>query len=319
MSKPIIDIIVDYTNEKQRPLMLIASRNQIDERSGYVMTTKELAQHVSDKKTDNILICRDHCGPYFYDNEKNLSITEAIDATKRTIACDIENGFDLIHIDTSRVSENPYQVAEELIKFALDLNPNIILEFGSEENVGVAAGVEKYKNDLAFAQQFKNTKFVVAQTGSLCFDGQQTGTFDQDIVSELVALANQNNIGLKEHNADYLSADQLQQRKTTGVHAMNIAPQLGIVQTQCLRRLSNNRGYQQQWNDFCNTVISGNKYQKWTSSESDAKKVEVSGHYFFKTLDYYRVLACVNQHVNFNAYLKNEIYKILDLYYENFQ
>jgi hypothetical protein len=52
--------------------MIIASRNQIDSDNGYVMTTQELNDRV--QKSDYLWLCRDHCGPYFLDSEKNLSI-----------------------------------------------------------------------------------------------------------------------------------------------------------------------------------------------------------------------------------------------------
>ena len=40
----------------------------------------------------------------------------------------IEGKFDLIHIDVSRVKDNPFAVATELFDFALSLNPNIKFE-----------------------------------------------------------------------------------------------------------------------------------------------------------------------------------------------
>ncbi|MEI6052650.1 MAG: hypothetical protein WCQ44_08125, partial [Opitutaceae bacterium] len=98
MSFLINDALGKYSRDQQSPLMIIASRNQIDANSGYVMTTKELVSQMSPFKSDYLMLCRDHCGPYFLDIEKSLSIEKAIEATKKTIACDIENGFDLVHI-----------------------------------------------------------------------------------------------------------------------------------------------------------------------------------------------------------------------------
>lgn len=319
MSKEVIDILVDYTNEKQRPLMMIASRNQIDAAQGYVMTTNQLASVLADKPTDNLLLCRDHCGPYFLDIEKSLSLSQAIEATKTTIANDIEMGFDLIHIDTSRVTENAYAVAEDLIEFCLKLNPNIMFEFGTEENIGVAAGVQKYRDDVEFAKNFPNMKFVVAQTGSLCFEDTQAGDFSFDIVKELTQHANDHGIGLKEHNADYLSAEQIQQRKAAGVHALNIAPQLGVIQTKLLRRLSKNRKLGEQWERFAETVIYSGKWHKWTNSSDARQKVLVAGHYCFGSEAYINLKEKINESVNFDRQLKREIYSVLDLYYNNIQ
>lgn len=317
MSSEIIDAIVDYSNEKQRPLMIIASRNQIDADTGYVMTTPTLANLLKSKTLDNIFVCRDHCGPYFLDSEKSLSLQAAIEATKKTISYDIEQGFDLIHIDTSRVNENAYKVAEELINFALRLNPNIMFEFGTEENIGVVAGIQKYKEDVAFAKSFPNMKFVVAQTGSLCFEDNQAGTFDFDIVKDLVEYANSSGIGLKEHNADYLNHEQLQLRKLAGVHAVNIAPQLGVVQTKLLRRLSKNRGLGHLWEQFAQLVVDSGKWSKWTDSVDVRQKVIVSGHYCFASDEYRNLVEELNTMIDYRHYLKKEIFKILDLYTEN--
>ena len=112
MSREVITSIATYSKEKNEPLMLIASRNQVDAESGYVMTTPELRQLLSTLPTENLWICRDHCGPYFLDVEKGLPLRDAVEASKKTIAYDIEQGFDLIHIDTSRVDDT-YGIAEE--------------------------------------------------------------------------------------------------------------------------------------------------------------------------------------------------------------
>lgn len=318
MSKEVIDILCDYSHSKQVPLMLIASRNQIDAESGYVMTTPELATQLKGKHTDYLMICRDHCGPYFLDVEKTLSLPNAIDATKKTIAYDIEQGFDLIHIDTSRVV-GTYEVAEELIKFCLDLNPNIKFEFGTEENVGVAAGALKYEEDVAFAKQFPNMQFVVAQTGSLVYEDKQAGTFDWGTVAKLVDLANRNGVGLKEHNADYLKQSQIHLRKSAGVHAMNIAPQLGVVQTKLLHKLCTQYDIMNEWNYFSNLVVGSGRWKKWTKSEDPLVRVNVAGHYCFSSNEYKAVIDAINKHTDWQNEISEEIYKLLDLYVSNIQ
>ena len=316
MSCEVIDILCDYSYNKQQPLMIIASRNQIDASSGYVMTTPELAAQLTTKNTDYLLICRDHCGPYFLDSEKSLSLKTAIEATKKTIAHDIEQGFDLIHIDTSRV-EDTYGVAEELFNFCLKLNPNIMFEFGTEENVGIAARVLKYNNDMAFAKHIPNMKFVVAQTGSLCFEDYQAGQFDFDTVCGLVQLANENNIGLKEHNADYLTAEQIQLRKSAGVHALNIAPQLGVIQTKLLKTLAGKYNLNKEWQDFSNIVLASERWEKWTISQDNDQRIVVAGHYCFSSLEYRILISAISKQCDWLTELAAAIYKMLDLYTEN--
>lgn len=313
MSHRIIDSLVNYTEEKQRPIMIIASRNQIDKDSGYVMTTSDLQKKI--KKNNYLKICRDHCGPYFLDNEKELSLPDALSATKYTIEADIENGFDLIHIDTSRCV-TPYNIAEELFNFALKLNSNIEFEFGTEENIGVETSVKKYKESVNFAKNFANVKFVVAQTGSLVMENKQLGKTNASILKKLVDVANKNNILLKEHNADYLTKDQISLRKQTGVHAMNIAPQLGVVETKTILDLADQYGVDTV--KFKNLIIQGNKWNKWMLDDRTDIKILVAGHYHFNTYAYNKINDQLRKLVDVDLVVKQNLYKVFDCYFENF-
>lgn len=316
MSREIIDILCQWTTASERQLMIIASRNQVDAGSGYVMNTAQMRDQIRSQPNDHVILCRDHCGPYFLDTEKSLDLSQAVEATKKTIAGDIEAGFDLIHIDTSRVDDT-YGIAEELIEFCLKLNPGILFEFGTEENVGVAAGAVKYKQDVAFAKNFPNMQFVVAQTGSLCFEDTQAGGFDSEVVADLVACANDSGVKLKEHNADYLTAEQIQLRKSVGVHALNIAPQLGVVQTKLLKRLAQANGITSEWNTFSQKVLDSGRWRKWTHSNTDDQKVVVAGHYCFASDEYQQLVDKINQHEDFASLLYSEISQVFDNYYNN--
>jgi len=311
MSDVIVDTMTNYANTYKQPLMIIASRNQVDADSGYVMTTKQLSDRVARVKTEYIRLCRDHCGPYFLDSEKGLSSADAIEATKKTIAADIESGFDLIHIDTSRIGEG-YKVAEELIKFCLDLNPNILFEFGTEENVGVAAGVSKYQEDIKFASQFKNMQYVVAQTGSLTMEDKQVGKLDVDNVKKLVGYANEAGIKLKEHNADYLTAEEIQLRREIGVHALNIAPQLGVIQTKTILALTNQYGIDST--DYKNLVLNSGKWKKWHIDSNDESKVDYAGHYCYNSDIFKKMVSNIPY---WQVSVANNIFDCLNLYYNN--
>jgi len=315
MSERSIDVLARYANQKQRPLMFIASRNQVDSDSGYVMTTAQLAQQLAPHRSEYIMLCRDHCGPYFLDHERDLTLSEAVEATKKTIAGDIENKFDLIHIDTSRCGDRGYAVAEELFKFCLDLNPNIKFEFGTEENVGVAAGIEKFKQDVAFASQIPNMEFVVAQTGSLTKEDRQVGTFEFDAVKQLVEYANTAGVKLKEHNADYLTAEQIALRKAAGVHACNIAPQLGVIQTKTVLNLAHLNEIDA--NEYKISIIASKKWEKWMLDGDAQMMLNVAGHYLFNT-DAYKALEQKLMDVcRLDVIIQKELTACLDQYYSN--
>lgn len=320
MSREVISSICRYTSLSGNPLMLISSRNQIDADSGYVMTTPEYRELLSTLPTENVWVCRDHCGPYFLDAEKNLSVRDAVEATKKTIAYDVEQGYNLIHIDTSRV-EDTYGIAEELFNFTVSLNPNVRFEFGTEENVGVAAGIEQYRKDVAFAKNMPNIEFVVAQTGSLCHEDHQHGEFNYQAAVELVGIANDAGVKLKEHNADYLTPAEIQMRKRAGVHAMNIAPQLGVAQTKLLRTLAAQYA-PAEWSAFVNVVLASNRWTKWTDLDNDFQRVNVAGHYCFNTPEYHAIIDKINNVASADAiYWIHQvdlvIFDILHTYVEN--
>ena len=140
MSKEIVELCLSYSHQNDYPLMIIASRNQVDYDSGYAMNTKELSDLVFNSEyydRDRILLCRDHCGPYFSDADKNLDLETVIERCMNTIKADVDAKFYLIHIDVSRVETDKQRaVAEKLFSYAMALNPKIMFEFGTEDNTG---------------------------------------------------------------------------------------------------------------------------------------------------------------------------------------
>lgn len=310
MSYRINEALGEYS-QLGRPIMIIASRNQVDTDSGYVMTTAQLASQMRRYMGENLWLCRDHCGPYFRDSERDLGIRSALEATKRTIAADIEAGFNLIHIDTSRCDNN-YAVAEELFEFCLRLNPKIKFEFGTEENVGVTASLETYRRDVDFAAPFPGMEFVVAQTGSLTMEDRQVGGFDVDMVRELVAYAHSRGVKLKEHNADYLSEAQIQLRRSAGVDAVNIAPQLGVIQTKLILSIADS--LQISTEKFRRIVLDSGRWKKWMQSDDDLVKIYAAGHYCFNTDEYLRLEEHLGLYVNVGKTLQEQIHAVLHQY-----
>ena len=105
MSKNCIDAACEIAS-KEIPIMLIASRRQIDSKEfggGYVenWTTKEFSKYVL-KKNKNVILCRDHGGPWQNDFEikKKFKLSDAMESAKLSYKNDIDNNFKIIHIDT---------------------------------------------------------------------------------------------------------------------------------------------------------------------------------------------------------------------------
>lgn len=313
MSREIIEILARHTKDNNYPLMIIASRNQVDYATGYVCTTAELAEQVKQYKNTNLLLCRDHCGPYFSDLDKGLSIEDAIGRCMKTIAADITAGFDLIHVDVSRINDNQLDYAKQLIEYALSLNPDIKLEFGSEDNtaIDIDSSIGRIESQLQFLTPCKNNVvFFVSQTGSLTKDGQ-AGNFDVErnrAIGEQIRAAG---FMFKEHNADYFTEEDIQQRIEAGVDSLNIAPQLGVMQTALLKEFAP----ADLWNTFADLVYNQNYWQRWVPegvTDLDVA-VSVSGHYLFSSQTYKDIISRID-YDKFKSVLAEKITKLLDHY-----
>jgi tagatose-1,6-bisphosphate aldolase non-catalytic subunit AgaZ/GatZ len=308
MSSEIIDNIVNYKNRNQ--LMVVASRNQVDFRNAYVCDSYALALRI---KPAGILLCRDHCGPYFKDSDTGLDLEKALIEVKKTIKTDLLAGFDLIHIDTSKIKDTNFAIAKELIDFAIGLNPNILIEFGSEDNTGetILEDVARITPQLDFIKQYPNVKYFVTQTGSLTKD-KQVGTFLVGPNTVLASLIHTYGFQFKEHNADYLTASEVALRTTAGIDAMNIAPQLGVIQTMISCALAEEND---QWKIFADMVYKSSMWQRWVQPGINDKNlaVQVAGHYFFTSPEY---KAVKETHVKsiFDKILTTAIHEVFDLY-----
>jgi len=313
MSKEIVEILASHTKENNYPLMLIASRNQVDYETGYVCKTHELAEQVKQYNNPNLLLCRDHCGPYFSDLDKGLSLEMAIERCKNTIQSDINAGFKLIHIDVSRVTVEPLKIAKELISFAINLKSDIMLEFGSEDNTGIDidSSIGRIESQLEFLIPYKNNViFFVSQTGSLT-KNDQAGSFDVQRNKEIGDQIRAAGFMFKEHNADYFTAEDIQKRIEAGVDSLNIAPQLGKVQTDLLKEFAP----KELWTKFADYVYSKNYWQRWVANgvtDLDIA-VSVSGHYCFNSNEYRDILAAIDAE-KFKSALAKKITDLSDHY-----
>lgn len=313
MSKEIIDILAKHTKDNYYPLMIIASRNQVDYATGYACTTAELAEQVRQYKNPNLLLCRDHCGPYFSDLDRGLSVEDAIERCMKTISADIAAGFDLIHIDVSRIKDNQLYYAKQLIEYALSLNPAIKIEFGSEDNTGIDINSSLARIDLqlGFLNPYKNNVvFFVTQTGSLTKDGQ-AGNFDVERNKEIGDQIRAAGFMFKEHNADYFTEEDIQQRIDAKIDSLNIAPQLGVLQTTLLKEYAP----ADLWNVFADLVYNQNYWQRWVTPGQTDKDiaVNVSGHYLFDSQTYKDIIASID-YDKFKAELASRVELVISHY-----
>lgn len=320
MSPQIIEAVYSYAQAKEVPLMLIASKNQVDYNRGYVFTTARYREFLDTVKQRypraQVAICRDHCGP------GHNSVWDLKD-TYETINADLAAGFDLIHIDFC-FHRGPYEdilkESRRAIAFIQKHSPSTLIEIGTDENSGM--GVEnthRVEEQMKFFTSVCEPHFFVTQTGTLIREMYQEGMFHEDYVKKLRLLADQYNLHLKEHNADYLDAGEIRKRHGL-VDAMNIAPQLGVLQT----KLTIFKGllYGLKVDDFLNISYRSHKWEKWLSTHDSRDTFFcslVAGHYNFATPQYRRLYEELLQYEDFNVTLQQELWRLLDLYITNLE
>jgi hypothetical protein len=320
MSRESIKALAQWTIENDSPLMLIASRNQIeasDLGGGYVMDTASLGQFAASLDAPKLMLCRDHCGPYLAKHEKGLPLSEALERTTRSLTADMEAGFKLIHIDASACPRDEREVAETLIDhcatYARAKGITLEYEYGSEDNVGIAVSAEKFEQDLAFITHLIQPRYVVGQTGSLVRQARQAGTFDVAQAKMLVALADQYGTKLKEHNCDYLVREEIALRHEAKVGALNIAPELGVVQTQVTLELAKKYGLYAEQDAFCTHVITGNNWSKW-QARSMEEMIDSAGHYHFNDSVYQDLIGKLAEMCDIEDHIISAIKSIVDRY-----
>ncbi len=319
MSSEIIEAVFRYSNYNRKELMLIASKNQIDYSGGYVnrWTTVDYMNFIAQMKqkypNSKVVICRDHCGPGFNGNFN-------IEDTYKTIQADIENGFDLIHIDLCHYigsTDEKFEVSKKLIEYCFSLKPSVMLEIGTDENAGdnfSISNLSEIEKEINFFKGFCDPEFYVVQTGSLTKETNQVGDFNESFIKNISVLLKKNGLKLKEHNADYLSKDEIKKRKGI-VDAMNIAPQLGVVQTNLV--LSKCLMFGIDFTDFLEEVYNRKKWEKWLYKNDLNNKFLcsiIAGHYHFSSDKYKKIIAQLELICDIHEDIINTTIEVIDHY-----
>lgn len=301
MSSEIIESVFRFSEKYNEKLMLIASKNQIDWDGGYVngWTTSQYMDFIGKMKEKysnaKVYICRDHCGPGFKNND--------LEDVYKTIDADLENGFDLIHIDFCHFRGGHQEKLEEskkAIEYIHQKDSNTLIEVGTDENLGeFLTDMNRIRGDMDYFSKIKNIVFYVCQTGSLIKEINQRGGFNKDFIAELKTIAEEYNFSLKEHNADYLSADKIRLRQGL-MGALNIAPQYGVIQTQltiekCLI-------YGIDFSEWLEESYRSQKWKKWLDNNTADNKFlcsVIAGHYNFNTDSYKKIVEQINEMEDF--------------------
>jgi len=321
MSVEIVEAIYDLSEKLSMQFMLIASKNQIDHSSGYVnnWTTATFSDHLSDLKRRypeaDVIICRDHCGPGF-------NGIDDMQDTYQTIDADLKAGFDLIHIDLCHMIGDHSQKlleSQRLIDYIKCARPETLIEIGTDEIGSVDDDIDRVRDDVDFFCSFCDPEFYVVRTGSLVKETQQVGSFERAHVERLQVLLSERGTKLKEHNADYLSPPDINLRRGA-VDAINIAPEIGVVQTRYVLNQSKLHGI--SVDEFIDVSYASMKWVKWIIDSNCLPSREqcaiIAGHYNFTSSAYKRL--CDSLRIfqpSLERDIMDEIQKVLTVYIDN--
>jgi hypothetical protein len=321
MSPEIVEAVFAYAQTSGQSLMLIASKNQIDWDGGYCgdWNTTQYSAYVKTLKAKypqaKVYLCRDHLGPGF----KNHDLKDVY----RTIEFDIANGFDLIHVDFCHYKAPYKEILEEskkTIEYILRQKSDMLIEVGTDENTGAfLKDISKVETEMEFFSKIAPIHFFVCQTGSLVKEMNQVGDFNFSFLGKVRDLADRFKVNLKEHNCDYIEAEELRKRRGL-VDAVNVAPQFGVLQTLLL--LQKCAVYGIDASEFLNEAYASGKWKKWLHNNKEENKhlcALVSGHYIFAKDTYKKLVEKINRHEDFRGVVVNELAKNFDLYLKNLQ
>jgi hypothetical protein len=359
MSKNCVDATVELSNDYNIPLMLIASRRQIDSKShggGYVnnWTTEQFSKYVQniDKKGITFL-ARDHGGPWqnTKEVENNLSLRAAMESAKLSFKTDIESDFNIIHIDpsidiygTPSVDEillRIYELLDYCWTIARKNNKDIVFEVGTEEQSGGTNTAEQLDyvlrkvNEFCNSNKLPNPTFVVVQTGTKVMETRNVGTFDVPFriknelpaeiqIPKMVEICENNNILLKQHNTDYLSDEALSWHPKFGIHSANVAPEFGVAETRALLSLFDEYNLNDYKEQFLRISYESKKWDKWMidKSQPDYIKAVISGHYVFShpnVVELKKEAQLKINNLNIDDFLKQEVKRSIFRYIKNYK
>ena len=277
-----------------------------------------------------------------------------MESAKKSFEEDILNNFEIIHIDTSIGNNNKtvsvknslsrfYELFEHCNIFAKKNKKKIYFEIGTEEQSGTTNTPEELNYTLqkifSFCKKkkFEKPLFVVIQSGTKVVETRNIGSFESPLrienelpveiqLPKMIEICKKNKIYMKEHNGDYLSNKSLSLHPKLGIHAANVAPEFGVVETRGLVEILKKNKQTKFLEEFYEISYNSKKWKKWLVPNSKTNKIEkaiISGHYVFsdekfvilsdKITNYFS-----KKNINLNKYLQKCVEKSILRYAKNF-
>lgn len=297
MTKNVVDEIKYFNKNQKNFFGTIPSRRQVECKSlggGYVndWSTESFVKYVD----NDILIQRDHGGP-----SQGAKKDDGLESLKS----DIQSGISFLHIDPWKdVScfEEGVVKTKDLIKYCLSVSDECFFEVGTEEAIfpyspkDLDALLSQLEQSLG--EDFSKIVYGVVQSGTSILGMKNTGKFCKEKSSEMSSVCHSYGLYAKEHNSDYLTSEEIKMRLSAGVDSLNIAPELGVLETKAVMEvLSKNKPLLERFIKIC---YDSGKWKKWVSEEPEKRVIaEICGHYVFSSNEF--------------ALIKNELNREFDV------
>ncbi len=339
MSRTIVDTVIAYAHLTGTPISLIASRSQVETAAlggGYAnnWSTEDFAAYVRQRLKEtpaDVLVCRDHGGPWLGADEKSLAYKYAMLSAKASFEADIASGFNMIHIDTSQNPLGAFDMeaalarAFELLLFceekAAQYGNRVQYEIGTEDADGGIVEPEAFEEFLKRIVEFceargiPKPRYIVGRTGTFVRETRQHGYFHYENTIDVVRIARKYGVGIKEHNVDYDHPESLKLRAKAGVAAINVAPEFGHLETMQLLRHMQRIGRQDLYDQFIDLAYGSKKWKKWLCDPdltSKEHKAVIAGHYVFGTPEFQAIKAQL--HPDHEEEVRRVIWENIDWY-----
>jgi len=262
MSELVVQAALEESRDYDFPAMFPATFNQVDVDGGYtgwtskalVRRTTQIAENIGYKGP--VIFARDHGGPWIRDIQKNIEDERtALEYVSHSLDADIDAGFGILHIDCTLGPAGEAPAFEDVIrrtvtlfehthKLLRSLGRSICYEVGTEEVSGGLTEPEDFERYISVLRKELHDRnisawpvFIVGQTGTnLGLEG--TGNFDPERARILVEIANQFNMGIKQHFTDDMPDETLRMFPKVGIAAANVGPEFAAAETRAYIELA---------------------------------------------------------------------------------
>lgn len=320
MSKNIVDTVIDYSNEFKFPFTFIPSRRQVEYNGGYVnnWTTESFVNYVK-TKGKYIFVERDHGGP-----GQGTNMDDGIVSFKEDCKY-----MDIIHIDPWKKYSNYNDGLNETIKalnFCYNENSKLNFEISTEQGIRKfeVDELERFILDLQKSlkpEVYNKIKYFVVQCGTGLLEASNIGHYEKNRLKKMVELCKKYGFISKEHNGDWVSIDLMREKFELGLDCINVAPELGQIETKALlkeiKKIENIEKRNELFENFFQICLNSKKWVKWVSKdfkpeENKEKLINICGHYVFSYPEFQKIK---NQLPNSDIKIKRDLLKKLREYH----